>query len=234
MLTSLYYYGYYKPYIIKNSDSNNSLKNNFNRKNAKTYSNKEDNKFSFFLNKSLKDEVIKYASNISKDFNGIKDTAKYASYMISSKNSTMEEKKKNVSDCVDEFVDKYNEYLDFAEANDKHSGALDDYANSIKYRINDNIDDLNTIGVTVDKNQRLNFDKEKFSNIKASQFNDVMGNIKEMYDDIYFDTCEIMSFPMSKHMNFKGLDYYYNYKYSSIEPNTFKIIEEGMLVDIAL
>lgn len=232
MLTSLYYYNYYRPYIIKNNS--NSIKNNLNRKDTKTFSNKEDNKFSFFLNKSLKNEVVQYASNISKDFNKIKDTSKYISYLIGSKNSNIDEKKKNLSSNISDFVKEYNEYLDFAEINDKHSGALDDYANSIKYHVNNNIDNLNLIGVTVNTDEKLSFNEEKIFNIKDSKFYDTIGNVKDLYNDIYFDTCEIMSFPMSKHMNFKGLDYYYNYKYASIEPNTFKIIEEGMLVDIML
>lgn len=238
MLTNLFYYGYYKPYMIKNNSSYSVSKSkkifNYKKEAAKANSQAKENMFSFYLNKSLKDEVIKYASNISSDFNAIRDTSRFIINRMDTKSLTSSSNAEDFADGIEDFVNQYNNYCNFAEENERNSMALSGYRESIEYRIEENKNILSDLGITIDDKKRLNFNREVFENINEKTFNSYSENIKTMFEDVYNDTCEAMAMPLSQHMNFKNLDYYYNYMYSNREDNTFKIIESGMLVDILL
>ena len=81
---------------------------------------------------------------------------------------------------------------------------------------------------------KLFFDENYFDSLSPKNISENIKELREFCKSIYNDTCEIMTVPMEEHMNFKNLNYYYNYIFSNEKPNTVKIIETGMLVDIIL
>jgi len=48
---------------------------------------------------------------------------------------------------------------------------------------------------------------------------------------VYESTGDFLQLPLSEHMNFRNLKYYYNYKTGSISKDSFTIIESGMIVN---
>lgn len=239
MLTNLYYYDYYRPYILKNENLKSINRRNTTKSNEDTSSsysseaNESTKSFSFFLNKSLKNEIINYASTISKDFNSMKDTARFMSNKLNKNNLSDKENIEDISNGLDDFVNEYNEYLDFAEDNYENSNVLRDYAENVITMVSENKDYLAQIGININEDKKLTIDKTKFEK-NINNITDISENIKKMYNDIYEDTCAVMNMPLSQHMNFKNLSYYYNYKYASIDYKTFNITDTGMLVDIRL
>jgi len=237
MLTNLYYYDYYRPYILKSGNNKLLRRRDFvksNYKNLSTSNNSEKNlnSFSFFLNKSLKNEVIDYASTVSREFNSIKDTARFMQNNLNDNSFDENGNANNIFYGMNDFVNQYNSYLEFADDNDQNSNILRSYADKIVNIVSKNKDELESIGIKMDDGGRLSIDEEVFGNIDAVK--NVSDDIKNMYSDIYKNTCQAMNAPLSQHMNFKNLSYYYNYKYASIDYNSFDIMDTGMLVDIKL
>jgi len=249
MLTNIFYYDFYKPYIFKNEKIASKQPVNYpktenNRTSDFSAEQSEENKneYSFFLNKSFKNEIVNYAETISMDLNSIKNSAKN---IINNTDSYFDTVKDNLKNELKEFKKRYNAYTDFADRNYKHSPLLLNFADSLKYRVDSNYGILSKFGVSyakddiIDENGdndrgKLFFDEDFFDSLSPK---DISANIKELREfckSIYSDTCEIMTVPMEEHMNFKNLNYYYNYIFSNEKANTVRIIETGMLVDISL
>jgi hypothetical protein len=87
MLTSIYYYNYYKPYIFGTEDTvkskkigksvQNQVKSRFSGIETKDYVHNNTEGSAYFLNCSDKNEVKSMVSGISENVNGIKDTVHY-------------------------------------------------------------------------------------------------------------------------------------------------------------
>lgn len=249
MLTNIFYYDLYKPYIFKNEKIAAKPSVNFSRaeKNkssdfSSVESDDEKNDFSFFLNKSFKNEIVNYAETISIDLNSIKNSVKN---IINNTDSYFSMPKDNLKKELKEFKNRYNAYTDFADKNNKHSPLLADFSDNLKYRVESDYETLLKFGLsysednTAGKNESennfdLSFDETFFDSLPLDNISDNADSLREFCKSVYADACEIMTIPMEEHMNFKNLDYYYNYIFSNEKANTVKIIETGMLVDISL
>ncbi len=249
MLTNLFYYDFYKPYIFKNEKLTSKLPINYpkNERERKADSNgikNDENEYSFFLNKTYKTEIVNYAESISLDLNSIKNAAKnIINNSLSSFN--FESLKENFKSELHELEKKYNMYINFAEKNKNNSPLLSNFANSLKYRVETNLDILSKFGISYENTNpdsddynadlsKIIFDKDFFDSLSQSYISENVTEFKDFCKSIYDDTCEIMTVPMEEHMNFKNLNYYYNYIFSNENHNTVQIIETGMLVDIIL
>lgn len=247
MLTNIFYYDFYKPYIFKNEKLTSKLpvnyaKNEGQKKNVS--SNSKENEYSFFLNKTYKTEIVNYAESISFDLNSIKNAAKN---IINNSLSifNFDALKENFKSELNEFEKNYNSYLDFADKNKNNSPLLSNFADNLQYRVETNLDSLSNFGISFDDElletdgnnlsfSRLNFDENFFDSLSQEYILKNVGELKNFCKTIYDDTCEIMTVPMEEHMNFKNLNYYYNYIFANENHNTVQIIETGMLVDIVL
>ncbi len=260
MLTNLFYYDLYKPYIFKNEKITSKVPVSYSKtehsksdtSNSGSSEVESENEYSFFLNKSFKNEIVDYAETISLDLNSIKNSAKNVinntGSLLFNFGATKEKIKKSLSD----FAKKYNAYNNFAKRNNRQSPLLSTFSDSLKFRVSDNFDCLAKLGFsdvstktegTSDEGlsdkpiEKISFDEEYFDSLSQKNISENLSPLKEFCQSIYDDTCEIMTVPMEEHMNFRNLDYYYNYIFannSSKSHNTVKIIETGMLVDISL
>ncbi len=243
MLTNLFYYDFYKPYIFKNEKltARKPILNQRSEKSEKTLSsnnnnntNEDENEYSFFLNKAFKTEIVNYADTISSDLNSLKKIAKdlvynqYNNFNAENFNDTLKNK-------LNEFGKKYNQYKNFAEENSKQSPLLSTFLDNLEYRVETNMECLEKFNFSYDtETKELFFDEEAFDSLDFSIIANNYSDLQNFCSTIYDDTCEIMTVPMEEHMNFKNLNYYYNYIFSNEKHNTVKIIESGMLVDISL
>lgn len=249
MLTNLFYYDFYKPYIFKNEKLTSKLPLNYNKADGKKSDDNnvsnENTEYSFFLNKSYKSETVNYAETISLDLNSIKNSVKnIINKTLSSFN--FETLKDSFKSELKEFEKKYNIYSDFAEQNKNNSPLLSNFADNLKFRIDANYSVLSKFGLfyadvsmeqsenDLDQSLKLFFDESFFNSLSKEEISEGFNELQNFCKQIYNDTCEIMTVPMEEHMNFKNLSYYYNYIFSKENYNTVKIIETGMLVDISL
>jgi len=239
MLTNIFYYDFYKPYIFKNEKLTQKYPFTYSQSSDKTGSilsdESSEKEYSFFLNKTFKNEVVNYAETISSDLNSIKNSVKNIINKINDNYFNYSSKLESLKNELSEFVTKYNSYKDFVQENYKHSPLLSNFSDSLRFRVENNQTVLSKFGVYYnDEMNEMSFDEEFFDSLSTK---DIVSDISELFnlcEDIYDDTCEIMTVPMEEHMNFKSLNYYYNYIFSNENHNTVKIIETGMLVDISL
>ncbi len=240
MLTNLFYYDFYKPYIFKNEKitSKYPKSNSDKSKNSEARflnDDKSENEYSFFLNKTFKKEIVNYAENISVDFNSIKNSVKNIINNVGGSYVNIDSKKEILKKELSELEEKYNSYKDFAENNYKNSSLLSEFSDNLKFCFEENSGVLAKFGMNYDNEaQTLYFDEEYFNSLNLSKMGKNINELSEFCKTVYDQTCEIMKVPMEEYMGFKNLSYYYNYIFSNENHNTVKIIETGMLVDISL
>lgn len=236
MLTNIFYYGYYKPYIVKDTNNTKAIKRTKAKTEiAKSSSAKSGNSpYSYLLNKALKKDLVSFATDISSNLNSIKDTARFIVNRYTKKNVASEEEKNNFADGLEDFANEVNSFSAFYENSSKESTALAGFDSVLSGRLNSKRDSLEKLGLSIDEGGQLSFNRDKFDSIADENYIDSIFECAELFDSVYNDTCEVMQLPLSEHMNFKNLNYYYNYTYAPKDKNSFKFIETGLLVDIKL
>lgn len=200
--------------------------------------------YAILLNKSYSNKVVNYAHTLYTSILDLKDSAKDLDYFIDEyktveeKISTLnDEKKKKVNEIfenkISKFTDDYNYAVEFANTQ-MHSQTLKNFSLELSDILIGHKEVLDSLNITGDFKNKIikNFDltdtTSKFS------IDEKLNSIKNLVEDIYDSTQYILSKPMSDHMNFKGLSYYYNYKLDKYEANTFELIEAGMIIDVIL
>jgi hypothetical protein len=58
--------------------------------------------------------------------------------------------------------------------------------------------------------------------------------MKNLAEKVYKKTADFLDKPLSEHMSFRPLSYYYSYKFGAVTHNPFRLVESGMLVDLAV
>lgn len=236
MLTNIFYYNYYKPYIVKEKSNVKSVI----RSKAKTEiaqsktAKSGESTYEYSLNKAIKSDIVAYATDISSNLNSIKETTNFLINRYTRRDIISNNEKKNFEDGLERFVDEINNFDNFYDSTSKSSSALNGYKQILSDRLDEYKDKLSYVGIEKNEEGTLSFDKEAFKSIDNKDYIDHIFESAQMFKDIYDDTCEVMQLPMSEHMNFKNLDYYYSYTYIPKYKNDFKYIETGMLVDIKL
>lgn len=212
MLTNLYYYDHYKPFIINKKDSISAPI-------AKTKNGKKAT--SYYLNKSLNTNVCLYIENLSTSFNTLKNIS---NNILEKPKYTLDKNKKNL---ISSFTLAYNDFIKFLRNNSDNSKDFKNIENIIKDSIIKNKEFLKDININVSDDMLLSFNNEEIACSLTTQ------NVKSFYKDMYSNLCSFMKEPMSNHMNFKEFSYYFNYSYAQ-KNASFKMIEQGILIDIAL
>ena len=236
MLTNIFYYNYYKPYILKISESG---KQEAKPKQGKIAENRQlAESLKVLLNKSMNREVVDYARGISSSVIGTKEASKYLVRDMLDFNKNIHKHgadtaKRWIKYDLEEFVESYNESTEFL-SNQKHSQALSGFSERLKDNVSINKERLHGLGITFDQNMKLFFDPETFNKLDESRLNTAIRETLSTFKDIYCDSADILGEPLKEHMSFRGLGYYYNYKLGKIENDTFKIIESGMIIDKAV
>jgi len=230
MLTSVYYYGYYKPYIL-----NKMPKIGEGRRKVNTDNKDPETRETFVLNNSLKRDIIRYASNLSGTVNDLKETSKDVLQDIFNFKRTVMERdltyaKAELSDDLSNLTTAYNRNLKFThkEANSK---PLKVFVNDLAYDVSISTTALSKYGITVADDDVMTFDAEYFDKLSGRQVAEANKANHALFKNIYNSTSEFLTLPLSEHLKFKNLGYYYNYKLGTMEKDSFKLIQSGMIVD---
>ncbi len=241
MITNLYYYGYYLPNRINNyvgtprktSRTSPTTKTSDLSSTYSSFSKKTD-EASFSLNKALNSQILNYANSLSKNINGLKSVSNSFLNQTESNDLEYDDLEETVSHSLSDFTGVINDFKKFSKKSGDQSKPIADFSDNIDSIVKENADTLGKLGVTVEDDGTLSFDKNTFKKKSVADLDGSVPKLRDMFQNVYDSTYDVMNLPMSDHMNFKDLNYYYNYNYSPVEANTFKIIETGMIVDIAV
>ena len=217
MIAALHYYNSYNTFIDKEKNRERRIS----PYKTKEYKNTE---LTYFLNKSLNDNIKSYMFELSTNFNGLKNIANNI-YEKISYNFPMETLEENFKS----FASTYNRFIGFLQENSENGMNFKSMLKSTKKIINDNEAVLNELGISISEDGFLSMDKENDSIFSVNT-----DEIKDFYSTVYDKMCNFMAEPMSNHMNFKDFSYYFNYSGDYDKNKSFKIIEQGLLVDIKL
>lgn len=242
MLTSLYYYGYYKPYLYGTDGvprnkkigktQNNENISRFNGIETKDYVHNSSEDFAYFLNYSDKYEVKKMISGISDNVNGIKDTVRYLQNVKFGKNARFDGGQNSYGDGLEDFASDINSLTDFAKGKNVSSD-IKDFNSKVTQKLEENSEFFEEVGLSFD-GERAVFDRSVYDSLSREEYEDKSRVLNQNFSDIYDDAVKVLSKPMAGHLNFKNLDYYYNYSYSTKSKEPLGFIDSGLVVDITL
>ena len=234
MLTSIFYYTHYKPYLVK--DITKPTAKHYKRlKTTQKDALENQNNANFLLNNALRADVVDYMRNVSQSVVGTKDAAKMLV------NDT-DEFDKNVirrgfqlsrdwiCDDLDIFVSAYNYSSQFWNTQ-RHSTELRDFSNNIKEDILYHINPLKLLGVTQNEFGLLDYQKDAVMSKDERELGMALSRNRNLFQNIYIQAGDILREPLTEHMKFKNLTYYYSYKFGSIQEDTFIVIEAGLILD---
>ncbi len=230
MLTQIYYYNYYKPYILKNSEADSVKRSAFSELRQSVSFGKNDKVY--LLNKAFRTDVLSYAKQLSESVNGLRESS-FSLLRDMHKGVFDEEtrsKKEILSDGLREFVDGYNKLIKFS-GDQAHSKNLKEFTKNISRQVFNNHMGLKKFGLEVKETGDITFNEEAYDELSEERLSILLYKSEGFLKKIHEGTKNMLKLPLSEHMRFKDLGYYYNYKYGKPTANTFKIIESGMLVD---
>ncbi|MCL2225043.1 MAG: hypothetical protein FWB96_08780 [Defluviitaleaceae bacterium] len=232
MLTSVFYYNMYKPYIVGKAGSQNE--GNTPRRARISQSNEPTGRV-FVLNKALRNEVINYARAVSHGVTDLRDATKRTATDMENFNGSVhrdgwDNALENMAENLESFADNYNSSAGFMHTQ-SHSAGLRAYSSEVTDNVHHNINRLEMLGLTLGEEGRLDFNRETVYAMNHEQINVAIGENIEIFDGLRSHTQQLMTEPLSEHMRFSGLSYHYNYRMGTMETDGYSLIEAGMLVD---
>ncbi len=231
MLTTMFYYDYYKPFIIE--DRSRQLK----RRQPLTMP-VSDSDTKVLLNKSLKSEIITYARRVSGDLNNLSGSTRKLLYDVDNFNKHVHDgrlgsAKQKITEDLEFLAKTYNLSEDFL-SKQEHSPMLSELLNRLKGFFMAYEDNFKSLGLTLSDDGKLSFNQETFSGLSYIGVNRLIGENYQVINELDDIVTAATDAPLSEHMNFRGLSYYYNYKMGTVSASTFMLIETGMIVDVAM
>ncbi|GHU54577.1 hypothetical protein AGMMS49975_15160 [Clostridia bacterium] len=238
MLTEIFYYNHYKPYILKNYGVKKIGRP---EKITRDYdfSKAPDEQERFVLNHALKSELVEYAKGLSSSVNSLRESAKDMSANIKrfSSAATPEDKeyaRYALSLDLEYFAESYNVNVGL-DTNRTYSDTLQYFVEDSKYDLAASVKSLSEYAFDISEDgSRITFDKKKFDRLGEDVLKKAGRNNRDFFEQIYKSSTSLLKVPLAEHLGFKDLSYYYNYKLGTIEKDSFKYIQSGMLVNIVV
>jgi len=233
MLTNVFYYNLYKPYIVTNRTVDNYAPKR--SRIADRRDNPETTGRMFVLNKSLKDEIVRYAQAVSHGVTTLRTSTKRIANDMEQFNRTvyeesLEEAINLMADNLSDFADNFNRSAGFMQQQ-VHSAGLRSFSHEVVDNVYYNRQRLEMLGLTLSDAGILAFSRDYVEGMSHEEVNIAIGENIKIFSDLQSFTQQLMTEPLVEHMRFKGLRYHYNYKLGMMETEGFSLIEAGMLVD---
>jgi hypothetical protein len=232
MLTSVFYYNIYKPYIVGNSGKIGEA--NAPRKERIAQTNEPAGRI-FVLNKALRDEIVNYALEVSHGVTDLRTATKRVAVDMDNFNGMVHREgwdnaRDNLADNLAQFSAGYNRTAEFMH-NQPHSAGLRAYSGEVMENVSHNSERLQMLGLTLSDEGKMTFDRELVSAMNHSEINVAIGENIEIFEGLRSFTQQLMTEPLVDHMRFNSLSYHYNYRLGTMETDGYSLVEAGMLVD---
>ncbi|MDR3090902.1 MAG: hypothetical protein LBU36_01700 [Clostridiales bacterium] len=240
MITSVYYYGYYKPYILKNYGFRRIAEKDADAVRAMCTRPAPDyERERFILNNSFKAEFVDYANGLSNAVNSLKDAARDMSSDIATFQDSVFQEARSVSRAslaldLEDFADSYNKSvsIDSSRTAEQYFAY---FAEDLRFAAVRNAENLAAYGLEVSPGgEEMIFNKKTFAALSSKSLYDASAKNEGFFSEMYDDSRRFLALPLAEHLVFKDLWYYYNYKLGTIEKDSFKYIQSGMIVDVLL
>ncbi|MCL2048359.1 MAG: hypothetical protein FWG87_06495 [Defluviitaleaceae bacterium] len=232
MLTSIFYYNVYKPYIV--GDPANRDGKTAARKERISQGNEPAGRV-FVLNKALRSEIVDYIQNVSHGVTDLRNATKRAAAEMENFNGTVykdgyEEALEKMADNLAAFAQYYNNSSEFMQKQ-QHSAGLRSYSGEVSENVNSNRARLEMLGISLSPEGTMLFDRERVSAMSREEMNVAIGENIGIFDGIRSYTQQLMTEPLVDHMRFRGLSFHYNYQMGTMETEGYSLIEAGIIVD---
>jgi hypothetical protein len=236
MLTSVFYFNLYKPYIVGNVSNRGGEGYVPRRERISTpREGTETARRTFVLNKSIRNEIVNYAQAVSFGVTDLRSATKQAAIDMENFNRTVyvdgwEYAVSNLSENLERFAGDFNKSAGFMQ-NQLHSAGLRAFSNEVSDNVFDNQSRLEMLGLTLSEEGQMAFDRARVSSMNHDEINVAIGENLEIFEGLRTYTQQLMTEPLIEHMRFRGLNYHYNYHMGTMETEGFTLLEAGMLVD---
>jgi len=232
MLTSVFYYNMYKPYIVGNAGNRSE---GYTPRRERIAQGNEPSGRVFVLNKALRNEIVNYAQSVSNGVSNLRDATKRTAVDMENFNGTVHKKGfeaalENMTENLERFAEYYNRSAGFMQQQ-PHSTGLRSYSGEVTDNVHHNRTRLEMLGLTLSEEGQMAFDSEFVSAMNHKTINVAIGENIEIFEGLRSYTQQLMTEPLIEHMRFRGLSYHYNYRMGTMETDGYSLIEAGMLVD---
>lgn len=235
MLTSVFYYNIYKPYIVGNVSARDGGNNNPKRERIHTGREGDTPGRIFVLNKALKNEIVRYAQAVSYGVTDLRAATKQTSIDMENFNRTVhmdgwDYAISNLSNDLEQFADDFNRSAGFMQSQ-LHSSGLRAFSHEVADNVFHNRERLEMLGLTLSEGGQLSFSRSHMESMSYETVNVAIGENIAIFEGLRSYTQQLMTEPLIEHMRFTGLNYHYNYRMGTMATEGYSLIEAGMLVD---
>ena len=233
MLTSMYYYNHYRNYLQRISGTAKSpMARAWPADIIGPAAGRIAPGSSVQLNKAVSSRVVDYARDLSASVVGLKDAAKmflYDMHLIDRNGSiAFENHLQWVEEDLENFIRSYNS-IQHINSNYGHSPELTHFAHYIRNFTEQSSHILSHLGVVTYHEHGLTY-----HGMAATTNKETAKQAVDTFKGAYNATRDFLIHPLAQHMEFKGLNYYYNYTIGGASETTFGLIGSGMLLDVAV
>jgi len=257
LLTNIYYYNFYKPYLVKETGKPAAAKKPQRLDGRNTDLAKHQ---SYILSKSVRTDVMRYARGATSSVTAMKSASAgvvkdMEGFNRDVSSDGLDSAKRWLASSLSSFVSAYNQSEDFLLGQDQNQ-ALRDYGGGLAQVMTDNRDRLARLGIGVsDANTAavteaadgetepsaadvsggsLTFDQVALERLDQSTANIAIGDSIPVFNRVEDDSSEMLTQPLSDYMGFNSLKYHFNYKMGGLPADGFRMIDEGMVFDRVL
>ena len=236
MLTSVFYYNIYRPYLVGNvtNRGNNVYTPKKERINTGRERPAEVGRI-FVLNKTLRKEIVEYAQAVSHGVTDFREATKHTVTNMETFNRTVHREgfyyaMENLAYDLESFAEYFNKSSVFLQTQ-IHSDGLRAFSNEVAENIFHNRDRLSMLGISLSADGNMYFSKSQIESMTHNEINVAIGENLAIFEGLRAFSGQLMTEPLLEHMRFTGLKYHYNYRLGTMEAEGYSLIEAGMLVD---
>ncbi|MDR1704611.1 MAG: hypothetical protein LBS19_07995 [Clostridiales bacterium] len=242
MLTNVFYYGHYKPYIIRSgSDIRGEARAQTRAAKRSVQSVIRDlsGNVSVTKNNSIKSDVVDYAGGIYRHVTEIKDASKFVMQNSEAYYSTIIEESHEVAknwaaEDLSSFANAYNAVVGFT-GRQEHSAELAQYGDDIKAIALEYRAELEDAGLSLaDGGRTMNAAAWKLRDMDYLELGSALSGAARAAEAVYERTSYLLQRPLSEHMDFKQLSFYYNYGITASGKNSATSLLSGIILDRAI
>ena len=236
MLTSIFYYNIYRPYLVGNvTNRGNSL---YSPKKERISTGRERPAESgriFVLNKALRKEIVDYAQAVSHGVTDFREATKHTVTSMETFNRTVHREGfylavENLTHDLESFTEYFNKSSAFLQTQ-SHSDGLRAYSSEVTENIYHNRDRLEMLGISLSGEGSMYFSRDQVASMTHQEINLAIGENLAIFEGLRAFSGQLLTEPLLEHMRFTGLKYHYNYRLGTMEAEGYSLIEAGMLVD---
>ena len=228
MLTNIYYYGHYRNFVARTSQT---AANAYGRRTWVPTNiaprNTGENP-AVLLNKADNDKVTNFARALSSSIVGLKDASRmFVSDMNLIRGGNVYQNHLDwIKEDLEHFTQAYNNMQNLSNIGVQNT-ELAHFAHYFRNFARTNSHTLSHVGIISHNEASLTY-----HGIVNTPGKEAAKEAVNTFRTAYNITRGFLEHPLAQHMEFRDLGYYYNYTIGDSGSNTFFIIQSGMLVDL--